>query len=151
PSSGLIGPRPSSRDKDQARSPSYSAEGGLMPVNKKKPNDLSAMIDGVISIAKTSKDREKKIVDVITFCEDPRFRNFKGQDPPLERWCMQKIVLKLIYAGTRGNENLALTEAEEALLRKIHEEEDLDYSAEYGGFGQILDKFRRRPGFTKIL
>ena len=65
----------------------------------KNKNSLASLIDQVIQQAKSSTVNEHKVVDIITFCEHQNFLNFKGQDPPLDLWPMQKIVLKLFYRG----------------------------------------------------
>jgi hypothetical protein len=114
----------------------------------KKQNDdvdLSKMIDNLIHES-TRKDgsEDRQVVDVITFCEDPRFLNFLGQSPPLQLWPMQKIVLKLFYRGTRGNEHLQIDETERQMLIDIARNEDLDYKEDYGGFMQVLEKYDRR-------
>ena len=79
---------------------------------KKTETNLSNLIDRVMSNVSANDKQPRKIVDVITFCEDPMYLNFLGQVPPLELWPMQRIVLKLFYRGTEGNEDLKLTEEE---------------------------------------
>lgn len=113
---------------------------------------ISKMIDNVISDAIGAKNpiEAYKVVDIITFCEDPRFLNFLGQEPKMILWPMQKIVLKLFYRGTRGNEHLQLSEDEKELLKDIARNEDLDYVEKFGGFGQVLEKYERWNTFTTL-
>ena len=120
-----------------------------VPVKKFESN-LSNLIDQVISNV-SAVDRPRKIVDIITFCEDPNYLNFLGQEPPLALWPMQRIVLKLFYRGTEGNEDLKLTDEEIGILKSIAAEEDLDYDLNLGGFNQVLDKYNRGEIFTHLL
>jgi hypothetical protein len=113
----------------------------------KKRDDISSLISKVMSNVQSAKERG--IVDVIAFCEDPRFLDFKGQS--LELWPMQKIVLKMFYRGSEGNEALKLDETEIEILRKIAEEEELDYKDEAGGFSQVIDKYNRGAQFSHML
>lgn len=112
-------------------------------MSKKKQGNLAQMIDDVIFEATASADKDREVVDVITFCESPEYLDFLGQDPPFSLWPMQKIVLKLFYRGTRGNEHLALTQEEIDILEDIAKNEELDYIDEQGGFWQILEKYKR--------
>jgi hypothetical protein len=113
-------------------------------MSKKKKDPLSTMIDEVIFDAATDAAKERAVVDIITFCEGREYLDLLSQDPPFELWPMQRIVLKLFYRGTRGNESLEVTDEEIGLLEDIAREEDLDYMEEYGGFWQVVEKYRRR-------
>jgi len=117
----------------------------------KNKNSLASLIDQVIQQAKSSTVNEHKVVDIITFCEHQNFLNFKGQDPPLDLWPMQKIVLKLFYRGTRGNEHVELTDDELQILADIALNEDLDYDDEKGGFKQVIEKYLRRVPHNQLL
>jgi hypothetical protein len=66
---------------------------------------------GLISVASQSAGSiDNSIVDVITFCEDPRFLNLNYYNMKL--FISQRVVLKAFYMGSRGNENLALSKEE---------------------------------------
>lgn len=118
---------------------------------KHKIDSTMASIDKLIATAVTSEADQHKIVDIITFCEDQRFLSFKTQDPPLELWPMQRIVLKLFYRGSEGNEHIFLTDDEIEVLKRIAKEEDLDYEIGQGGFEQVLEKYKRDTEFTHLL
>lgn len=110
---------------------------------------LDSLLDSVISSAQNASQAHK-IVDIITFCEDPKYLNFAGQG--INLWPMQKIVLKLFYRGSEGNEHVCLDDREIEILKSIHEEEDLDYNDTHGGFGQVIEKYmRRETEFTHLL
>lgn len=56
------------------------------------------------------------IPDIITFCYDEKYLNFKNLGIKLRP--MQEIVLKVFYRGSQGNQNLKLTEAQIQLCKK---------------------------------
>lgn len=116
----------------------------------KKQDNAVSIIDRILASAQND-DNQRKMVDVITFCEDKNYLNFLGQDPAIELWPMQRIVLKLFYRGTEGNEHLHLTDDEIDYLRQIAKEEKLDYEPKYGGFEQVIDKYKRGTEFTHLL
>lgn len=118
---------------------------------KKQDNNISSMIDEVLSEANMSASKERTLVDVITFCEDKRFLDLLGQDPPMSLWPMQKIVLKMFYRGTRGNEHLELTQGEIDILEAIAKNETLDYEEAQGGFRQVIDKYKRGHPHNQML
>lgn len=117
----------------------------------RKPDRIESLIDGVLSTASQAVGEKRKLVDIITFCEDPAFLNFLGQDPAIVLWPMQRIVLKLFYRGSEGNEHIELTDDEIAVLKDIAAHEQLDYDEDVG-FGNVLDKYKRRDiEFTHLL
>jgi hypothetical protein len=121
--------------------------------NKKTANNfLGSLLDGIVLDATQHVVvSDESIVDVITFCESPQYLNLVGQDPPLTLWPMQKIVLKLFYRGSRGNEHLTLTEEERSILLDIAETEVLDYEKEQGGFLQVIEQYDRCVNHTQLL
>jgi len=119
-------------------------------MGKSEPKDnFGRMLDLLISEAKASLS-DRKVVDIIEFCESEKHLNLLGQDPPLQLWPMQRIVLKMFYRGTRGNEHLKLTGPEEDLLKEIAKSEEFDYD-EALGFEQVIDKYKRGILFTHLL
>lgn len=119
-----------------------------MPI-KPKDDFLGLLIDEIVSDA--SSDMEGNIIDIITFCEDVAYLNMKGQNPPMRLWDMQKIVLKLFYRGSTGNEHLTLTEEERHVLYEVAEQESLDYEKEKGGFKQVIEKYDRGNSHNILL
>jgi len=65
-----------------------------------------------------------KMVDIITFCNDPRFLNLPNNGFNL--WMSQRVILKCFYMGSRGNENLTLSQEEWEWLYECQKEETLD-------------------------
>jgi hypothetical protein len=120
-----------------------------MMANKQNANkEFASLIDQVIQDSTADGAKERRPVDIITFCNHPNFLNLEKTRP---LWPMQKVVLKMFYRGTRGNEHVQLTEQEIEMLQKISKEEDLDYVPEYGGFSQVIDKYRRWTLFRHLL
>lgn len=118
--------------------------------SKTSENSLESMLDS-LSVFCSPEDDSSGLVDIITFCEDPRYLNFLGQDPAMTLWPMQKIVLKMFYRGTRGNQHIKLDDNEVEMLRKINEEEELDYDSDSNGFIQVYEKYLRNVEFTHLL
>jgi len=118
-----------------------------------RKNKIASLIDDVISEAKTAAGRKREIVNIIDFCERPEFLNFLGQEPPIELWPMQRIVLKLFYRGTPGNEHLELTDKELEILMDIalHEELDYENDEDRKGFVQVIDKYKRGVVHNQLL
>jgi hypothetical protein len=116
-----------------------------------KNNFLSSLISEIVSDVEATGSEPNRTADIITFCESPSFLNLLGQDPPLELWPMQKVVLKLFYRGTRNNEQLKLSEDEIRMLGEIDANEDLDYKESHGGFKQIMEKYHRGNPHNMLL
>lgn len=79
---------------------------------KAKKNALREQIEGLRSeynIGNCNAGGFDNVVDVITFCNDPRFLNIP-KSFPTGLWRSQQVVLKVLYMGTPGNENLHLSE-----------------------------------------
>lgn len=109
----------------------------------KNENFLGRLIEQIATETELETSRDKRIVDIITFCENKHYLDLLSQDPPLRLWPMQRIVLKMFYRGTRGNEHLFLDESELAELQEIYEKEDLDYENDRDGFKQVIDQYHR--------
>jgi len=122
---------------------------GRKPLQKPQTSHASDLIDQLI--ATHSGDKQREIVDIITFCESPLYLNFLGQDPPIVLWPMQRVVLKMFYRGTKGNEHIYLTDKEIELLKSINDNEELDYDRQVGGFNQVIDKYKRGGVFCYLL
>jgi hypothetical protein len=120
---------------------------------KKKQDSMSTMIDQVLAkhAFNPVSSTERQLVDVVTFCEDPRYLNFLGQDPPINLWPLQRIVLKMFYRGSPGNEHSFLTDEEVEIVKAIGKEENLDYDQQWGGFDTVLEKYRGPDEFTHLL
>jgi len=96
-----------------------------MPKRKEEPKN--PLMEAIIEIEKSnpefSSDR-KGIVDIMTFCHDPRFLDLPNNNFHL--WVSQKTILKSFYMGTRGNENLTLSKEEWDWLYENEEDQEID-------------------------
>lgn len=97
---------------------------------------------------------DNEIVDIITFCDHRDFLNLKAAK--LNLFMSQRIVLKAFYMGSRGNENLQLTQEEWDWLYKhqdVHEmklviERIKNKSVENLTFKELCLVLGRRSGKT---
>jgi len=89
----------------------------------KSPSARKRTMGGIVSALESqhklespsTQPQSKQIVDIITFCEDPNLLDLPGNN--LILFPSQKIVLKCLYMGSRGNENLFLDAEEMQWLR----------------------------------
>jgi len=89
-----------------------------------------------------------RIVDIMTFCEDPNYLNLPGMN--LIMYMSQKIVLKAFYMGTRGNENLKLTKEEWEWLYEQAKPEQRDGYVYQKNIDQVIEKLlkKEKTGFN---
>ena len=85
-----------------------------------------------------SKERGDGIVDIMTFCNSPKYLDLPGNN--LELWLSQKVILKTFYMGTRGNENTKLNEEEWKWLYGQAEEEKRDGIIFEKNIQDVIDK-----------
>ena len=74
---------------------------------------MASVVDEILSTRKDYVNETKTtngIVDIMTFCDSPELLNLPGNNFNL--WVSQKVVLKCLYMGTIGNENISLTKEE---------------------------------------
>ena len=87
---------------------------------------------------------KKEIPDIITFVEDLEWLGITSHPSnPLSLYPMQKIMLKVFYRGTIGNEDLELTETEIALIEEAGLNED--------DKGNFLDKYSNAELFKELV
>lgn len=96
-----------------------------MPRRKEAPKNY--LMDAINEIEKSNPaagNSLNKIVDIVTFCNDPRYLDLPNNNFHL--WISQRTILKAFYSGTRGNENLKLTKEEWEWLyaNELDEERD---------------------------
>ena len=96
-----------------------------MPRRKDEPSN--PLMDAINEIEQNHPDfaqESKQIVDIMTFCDDPRYLNLPGNNFYL--WVSQRTILKSFYMGTRGNENLTLSKEEWEWLYSNEQDADID-------------------------
>jgi hypothetical protein len=82
----------------------------------KKYTTFSSIINKAKDEISSQFTSKHKIPDIITFCYDPEYLNFSGQNIKLKPF--QQIMLKVMYRGSVGNENIKLTDEEIELCKK---------------------------------
>lgn len=83
----------------------------------------------------------KYIPDIITFCNSPEYLNLEQRGIFLRPF--QRIILKVFYRGSKGNENLGLTEKEIELCRENGLDNDNN--------GNILAKYLTKETFRELV
>ena len=122
-----------------------------MPRMKKeetvKAGSLSQAIQAIkLHPVMTENDlKEEEIVDIIKFCEDPRFLNLrKDSENGMELFPAQRIILKCYYIGTIGNEKLQLTQEEWEWLYSMGVSEEKDGETYAKNITDVIRKMLRR-------
>lgn len=87
------------------------------------------------------------IVDIITFCDDPKFLDLPSSN--LILWQPQKIILKTFYMGTRGNENVKLTKEEWEWLYNNDKDEEREGIVYEKNIKEVIQKLlkKEKEGF----
>jgi hypothetical protein len=84
------------------------------------------------------------IPDIITFCEGEEWLGLPHSDTnPINLYPMQKVMLKVFYRGTPGNENLILTKEEIALIKNLGLVDD--------DKGDVIGKYESGVLFTELV
>jgi len=93
-----------------------------------------------------------EIVDIIAFCNDKEYLNLPESNFNL--WLPQKIILKTFYMGTRGNENLKLTQDEWQWLYDNEKDEDRDGVLYEKNIREVIKKLLKKEkepfNFTEL-
>ena len=82
------------------------------------------------------------IVDVITFCDDPRYLNLLKLRFNLR--LSQRVILKTFYMGTRGNENLKLNKEEWEWIYEQAKEEKKDDVVYSKNIDDVIQKLLKK-------
>ena len=87
---------------------------------RKEWRSISEMISQVASGIDSSNTvtSKKYIPDIITFCEHPDYLDMKSRK--IAPYPMQRVMLKVFYRGSVGNELLTLTEEEIATCKALN-------------------------------
>lgn len=122
-----------------------------MAVKKEeKQNSLLSAI-GQIIVDNPSLDprrSEKEIVDIITFCDDPRFLDLLSHRFNL--YLPQRIILKCFYMGSIGNEDLKLTKEEWDWLYAHEKPEEVDGEVYDNNIKDVIKKMLAREQNPKM-
>ena len=104
----------------------------MSPVSRKtiemNQKGTSALHDAVERLKRQHSlvaEEDKKIVDIITFCNDPRYLDLPASNFHL--WMSQIVTLKCLYMGSQGNENITLTAEEMTWLYDKKQQNVIDW------------------------
>lgn len=129
-----------------------------MPRVKKEETNKSGSLSQAIQAIKLhpvmteNEVKEEEIVDIIKFCEDPRFLDLRMDSPNgMELFPVQKIILKCYYIGTIGNEKLSLTQEEWEWLYKMEPDEDRDGEVYSKNIKDVIRKMLKRQNDKTML
>ncbi len=97
---------------------------------------------------KKSEDNSGDIVDIMTFCDDPKYLYLSNSNFNL--WVPQRIILKSFYMGTRGNENLKLNKEEWEWLYANDKDEERDGIVYHKNTKEVIEKLlkKEKEGFN---
>jgi len=113
---------------------------------RKEYKKLSTMLEDVQSSLNASHSGFA-IPDIITFCESPLYLGLKTfnqyKEIMTDLYPMQKIILKVFYRGSRGNEHLQLTKEEIQFCKDINLDD--------GSHGDVLEKYFSTPIFRDLI
>jgi hypothetical protein len=91
-----------------------------------------------------------QIPDIITFIESPEYLGLgTGVFKHVKLFPIQKAILKIFYRGSRGNENVSLTEDEIALLKKEGLYKEVPTSE--NDRGDLLGKYNNGVQFRELV
>ena len=97
---------------------------------------------------------ERKIVDIVTFCESSLYLDLPSSFNGKGLWMPQKIILKIFYMGTRGNENLKLTQEECEWLYQNKGNEERDGITYEKNISEVIEKLLKKEkasfNFTEL-
>ena len=85
---------------------------------------------------------QEGITDIMTFCNGKKYLDLPGSR--LKLYLSQKVILKAFYMGTRGNENLKLSQEEWEWLYKNENNEDRDGVVYEKNIKEVIEKLLRK-------
>ena len=112
-----------------------------MPYKKKDDEIHNPLSEAIMAIKSDNAlvEQAEGIVDVITFCESPKYLNLD-----FKLWIGQKIILKSFYMGTTGNEELKLSQEEWEWLIAKSEPEEIDGFIYENNIKDVIKKLHKR-------
>ena len=115
----------------------------------------NALLDAIMEINLSNpalnsdvKEKNNSIVDIITFCESPDYLDLPSSN--FIMWLPQKIILKSFYMGTRGNENIKLSQEEWKWLYDNSKNEERDGIIYEKNVNEVVEKLlkKEKEGFN---
>ena len=138
------------RKKEESANPLLKALDEIR--NNPVLNNSIDSIDSIDSTTSSISSASSDIVDIMTFCNSPELLNLPGSNFNL--WLQQKIILKTFYMGTRGNENLKLTQEEWQWLYNNDKNEERDGVVYEKNINEVIEKLQKKEkenfNFTEL-
>ncbi len=112
---------------------------------KKNKTNIYDLIDNITKDISCNNSNEKRFIpDIITFVESPDWLGLPHRPTnPISLYPVQRIILKVFYRGTEGNENIQLTDEEIKLCEKL----GLDTEER----GNLLNKYFLETTFNELV
>ena len=108
-------------------------------------HNFNSVLQGCSSVGSSGSSGSSGIVDIITFCERTDLLDlFYMSSTGLKLWLPQKIILKSFYMGTRGNENLKLTQEEWKWLYDNVDNEEKDGFIYEKNIKEVIEKLLKK-------
>lgn len=109
------------------------------------------------TVIKDPNDPGRDVVDIITFCMDPKYLDLSGPSTNIKLYLSQRVVLKCFYMGTVGNKKLSLDEEEWKWLYKHEKCEELDGITYENNVANVIRKMTNKEkehndeGYFRVL
>jgi hypothetical protein len=116
-------------------------------MNKKKVRKVSDVISQIRTSLISNSSEDTSIPDIITFVDDDRYLGLGSPRNKIRLYTAQRVILKAFYRGSRGNENLQLTEEEIEWCKK----NGLTDGNPDHGCGDILGKIATNHQFRELV
>jgi len=107
----------------------------------KKFVSVSDMLKDMMGTIPVSNDKPPYIPSIMEFCESTKYLDFPHTG--IQLYPMQKIMFKVFYRGSAGNENLKLEDEEIELLKKLELTNDEN--------GNVLQKYESNKIFRELV
>lgn len=115
-------------------------------MKKKKTQRVSDVLTEMQTSLISSGKTETTIPDIVTFVEDEKYLGLASRNK-IKLYPAQKIVLKAFYRGSRGNENVTLTDEEVEWCKKYGL---IDGNPDHGR-GDIIGKVATNNQFRELV
>lgn len=124
---------------------------------RKKETQRDPLLDAISEINKSNPDlsevkQDKEIVDIITFCNDPKYLDLPGNRFYLRP--AQRIILVSFYMGSKGNENLKLSKEDWEWLYAHVKHEEIEGVVYENNVQKVIEKLLKKEkegtNFTEL-
>jgi hypothetical protein len=110
-------------------------------IPKKNRVLASEVLSKALDEYRSEKTSDNYIPNILEFCYSPKYLNFDEQG--IKLYPVQEIILKVFYRGSKGNENIKLTDQELQLIKDLELNDD--------DHGDILHKYLSNETFRELV